>query len=150
MVERFEKFSLSIFEITRHWHKLASEEMAKYGLKGPHATYLLALYRFKDGITAPKLSELCGKDKADVSRMMSIMESKGLVTKESIGKNLYRGLLKLTDEGKKAAEFVKERAVVAVEMAGNGLSDESREQMYSALEIIAGNLRTLSHDGLPA
>lgn len=150
MVERFEKFSLSIFEISRHWHKLAGEEMAKYGLKGPHATYLLALYRFSDGITAPKLSELCGKDKADVSRMMSIMESKGLVTKESVGKNLYRGLLKLTDEGEKAAEFVKERAAVAVKMASDGLTDESREQLYKALDIIAGNLRTLSEDGLPA
>lgn len=150
MVERFEKFSLSVFEITRHWHKLASEEMAKYGLKGPHATYLLALYRFKEGITAPKLCELCGKDKADVSRMMSIMEKKGLVIKESVGKNLYRGLLKLTEEGRKAAEFVKERAAVAVEIAGNGLTEESREQFYNALEIISTNLRTLSEDGLPA
>ena len=77
MIERFGRFSFAIFEITRHWHKLASDEMAKYGLKGPHATYLTTLYSFKDGITAPKLCELCGKDKADVSRMMSIMEEKG-------------------------------------------------------------------------
>ncbi|MBQ8860305.1 MAG: hypothetical protein IJ015_03080 [Ruminococcus sp.] len=149
MIERFEKFSFAIFEITRYWHKLASEEMAKYGLKGPHATYLTTMYRFEEGITAPQLSELCGKDKADVSRMMSIMEKKGLVVKESVGKNLYRGLLKLTDEGKKAALHVRERVALAVDLAGKGLSNEDRETFYSALSLISDNLRTLCENGLP-
>lgn len=150
MVERFEKFSFAIFEITRYWHKLASEEMAKYGLKGPHAIYLTVLYNFEDGITAPQLSELCGKDKADVSRMMSIMEKKGLVVKESVGKNLYRGLLKLTDVGRKAAEQVRERAALAVDLAGKGLSPKDREAFYNALDLISENLRILSEDGLPS
>lgn len=150
MIDRFEKFSFAIFEITRYWHKLASDEMAKYDLKGPHATYLTTLYRFEDGITAPQLSELCGKDKADVSRMVSIMEKKGLVIKESVGKNMYRGLLKLTDEGKKAAQQVRGRAALAVEMAGNGLSDEDRDVFYKSLDLITNNLRTLSEDGLPS
>ena len=35
--ERFEKFSLAISEISRCWHKLAGDEMLRYGLKGPHA-----------------------------------------------------------------------------------------------------------------
>lgn len=150
MIERFEKFSFVIFEITRYWHKLASDEMAKYGLKGPHATYLTTLYRFEDGITAPQLSEMCGKDKADVSRMMSIMEQKGLVIKESVGKNMYRGLLKLTDEGKTAAQHVRERAALAVELSSKGLSDEDRETFYNALEIISTNMKALCADGMPS
>ena len=149
MVERFGRFSFAIFEITRHWHKLASDEMAKYGLKGPHATYLTTLYSFKDGITAPKLCELCGKDKADVSRMMSIMEKKGLVVKESVGKNMYRGLLKLTEKGRQAAETVRARVSLAVDLAGKGLSNEDRENFYKSLELISNNLRTLSEEGLP-
>ena len=149
MVERFEKFSFSIFELTRLWHKLASDEMAKYGLKGPHATYLTTLYRYEYGITAPQLCELCGKDKADVSRMMSIMEKKGLVVKEAVGNNMYRGLLKLTDEGKIAAQHVRERVALAVDLAGKGVSDKDREIFYSSLEIISANLRKLSEEGLP-
>lgn len=149
MLERFEKFSFEIFEITRCWHKLASEEMSKYGLKGPHATYVMALYRFRDGITAPKICELCGKDKADVSRMMAIMEDKGLVVKESNGKNLYRGLFKLTEKGIEAAEHVKKRVELAVDLAGNGLNDEGRENFYKSLEIISTNLRKLCDEGLP-
>lgn len=149
MVERFEKFTFYIFEITRYWHKLAGDEMSKYGLKGPHSTYLTALYKFEDGITAPQLCELCGKDKADVSRMMSIMEKKGLVIKEAVSKNKYRGLLKLTEEGKIAAQHVKERVALAVDLAGKGLSVEDRATFYRALEVISSNLKVLGEEGLP-
>ena len=61
MVERFERFSYAIFEISRYWHKLTTEEMEKYGLKGPHSIYLVVMHRFPDGITAPQLCEYCGK-----------------------------------------------------------------------------------------
>ena len=149
MVERFEKFTFYIFEITRYWHKLAGDEMSKYGLKGPHATYLTILYKFEDGITAPQLCELCGKDKADVSRMMSIMEKKGLVIKEAVGKNKYRGLLKLTQEGRVAAQHVKERVALAVDLSGKGLSDDDRATFYQALEMISTNMKTLCEEGLP-
>lgn len=149
MVERFEKFSFEIFEITRCWHKLASEEMSKYGLKGPHATYLMALLKYENGITAPQICELCGKDKADVSRMMSIMGKKGLVVKESNGKNLYRGLFKLTQEGRQAAVHVRERVSVVVDLAGKGLSESDRENFYKSLGIISSNLRSLCEEGLP-
>jgi len=149
MIERFERFSFAISEISKHWHKLASEEMEKYGLKGPHSVYLITMLRYADGITAPQICEVCGKDKADVSRMMSIMEKKGLVSKESIHQNQYRAVFKLTDEGKKAAKFVQERAGLAVELAGQDFDDEKRTIFYEVLESIATNLREISKAGLP-
>lgn len=149
MLDRFERFSLSIFEITRHWHKITSDEMEKYGLKGTHCVYLLAMHQHPEGVTATQLVELCGRDKADVSRMVSIMEQKGLVTREGVAKNLYRGLLKLTAEGIAAAEFVCRRVMVAVELASKGLDDMGRTIFYDALELIAGNLRKISSEGLP-
>lgn len=149
MVERFERFSLAISEISRHWHKLTAEEMEKYGLKGTHSVYLLTMLRCPDGITAPQLGELCGKDKADVSRMMAIMEQKGLVTKEGIYQNRYGGVFKLTPEGMEAAQHVRQRASLAVELAGKDLTEESRAIFYDALESITANLRTLSKEGLP-
>ena len=149
MLDRFARFSLAIAEIDRCWHKLAAEEMARYGLNSPHAVYLNTLCQYPDGITAAQLGELCGKNKADVSRMVTILEKKGLVRKEGIGGNLYRARLLLTDTGKQAAAHVRERAAVAVELAGAGLSDEKREIFYSALEQITENLQALSKDGLP-
>lgn len=149
MLNRFARFSLAIAEIDRCWHKLAAEEMAKYGLNSPHAVYLTTLYQFEEGITAARLGELCCKNKADVSRMVSIMEKKGLVQKESTGGNMYRALLKLTDDGKLAARAVQDRVALAVELAGAGLSEENRAIFYDALELITSNLQVLSKEGLP-
>ena len=149
MLNRFARFSLAIAEIDRCWHKLAAEEMAKYDLNSPHAVYLNTLYQYPEGITAAKLGELCCKNKADVSRMVTILEKKGLVRKEAVGGNLYRAKLLLTDDGKLAAEHVQGRAALAVELAGSGMTDAERETFYRCLERITANLQTLSKEGLP-
>lgn len=149
MIDRFERFSYAISEISRHWHKIAADEMAQHGLKGPHATYLTAIYRHEEGLTAAQLCELCGKDKSDVSRMMAIMEQKGLVQKEGIHLNGYRGKFLLTEAGTSAAEHVCRRASLAVELAGRELTDEQRAVFYEVLETIAANLREISKEGLP-
>lgn len=149
MLNRFARFSLAISEIDRCWHKLAAEEMAKYELNSPHAVYLTTLYNFDEGITAAKLGELCCKNKADVSRMVAILEKKGLVRKEAVGGNLYRAKLVLTTEGKKAAQHVQQRAALAVELAGSGMTDAEREVFYRCLELITSNLQILSKEGLP-
>ena len=149
MVNRFERFSLLLFEILRYWHKLTAEEMKKYGLKGAHSIYLLTMLRYPDGITATQICECCVKDKADVSRMMTLLEKKGLVKKEGVHQNLYKGVFKLTEEGRKAALFVSQRASLAVDIAGKDLTDEQRKVLYEALEQIASNLRKLNKEGLP-
>ncbi|MBE6626429.1 MAG: winged helix-turn-helix transcriptional regulator [Ruminococcaceae bacterium] len=149
MIDRFERFSLAISEISRAWRKLASEELAKYGLKGPHATYLTTMYRYPDGITVPKLCEVSGKDKSDASRMISILEEKGLAKKKVVDGSLYRGPWVLTDEGRNAAEQVSLRASRAVELAGKDLTDDTRTVFYEALESITANLTELCKDGIP-
>lgn len=149
MVDRFQRFSYAISELSRYWHKIASDEMEKYGLKGAHAVYFTTLYRMPEGITAAQLSEICGRDKADVSRAISIMEEKGLAIKEGGAKNQYRALLKLTDAGRQAAQQIGARAELAVELGGQGLTPEHREIFYTAMEQIVSNLQTLSENGLP-
>ena len=146
MVERFERFSLAISEISRYWHKIAAEEMEKYDLKGTHSIYLTTMYRYPEGITAAKLCELCGRDKAEVSRTVSVMEQKGLIQKTG---SSYRALLSLTQMGIEAAEHVRSRAALAVELAGADLTDAHRSVFYSALESITQNLQTISEQGLP-
>ena len=149
MLDRFERFSLAIAEIYRCWHKLAAEELAKYDLNSAHAVYLHTLYSNPEGITAAKLGDLSGKNKADVSRMVAILEQKGMLEKEAVGGNMYRALLKLTPLGQEAAQHVQERAAVAVELAGSGLSDSDRAIFYRSLEQITANLQSLSKEGLP-
>ena len=148
MLDRFERCSYCIFEISRCWRKLASEELGKYGLKSPHATYLTTIYKYPNGITMPQLCEVSGKDKSDASRMIAILEEKGMIKKQCVNGSLYRGVWILTDEGKQAAEQVSQRASRAVELAGKDLTDENRAIFYQALESITTNLQNLSKEGI--
>lgn len=147
MVDRFKQFSFSIFEISRCWHKLASEVMSRYGLKGPHAIYLVVLLHNPDGLTSAQLTETCGRDKADVSRALSIMESSDIVYRQR--GNAYRAKLYLTPKGIAAAEDVCRIASVAVEQGGKGISDDERIIFYRALSSITKNLTRLSQEGFP-
>ncbi len=149
MIERFERFSFLISEISRYWHKLAAQEMESHGLKGPHSVYLMALNKHPDGLTSAQLCEMCSRDKSDVSRMMAIMQQKGLVVKESNHQNLYRATFKLTSEGIDAVKKVSDRVELATSLVGEKLSQSEREILYSALESIKDNLKKFSEEGLP-
>ena len=148
MVTRFEQFSASVSCIHRCIQKIERVEMAKYGLKGPHAQCLLAMSRYPQGITASNLCAVCEKDKAAISRAVSELEREGLVERNIRGANHYRALLKLTEQGQAAARQVEERAKVAVEKAGEGMTGQQREIFYRVLHLIAGNLQTICEEGL--
>lgn len=149
MLERFDRFTSAISSIHRFIQKIERDEMAKYGLKGAAAQYLLALRRYPQGITAAGLCEVCDRDKAGISRIITDMESKGLLKRITSGDSQYRALLTLTEQGYQAADFVDRRATLAVALAGRDLSAEDRTTLYAALEQIAGNIRELSHKGIP-
>ena len=149
MLNRFELFTSGISALYRDVQKLERDEMEKHGLRGAFAQYLLAISQHPGGITAAELCEVCDKDKAAVSRIIGEMEAKGLLEKESGSTSQYRVKLHLTPEGEKAAAFVRDRASIAVEMAGSGLSDEDRKIFYSALERISANLQQICKDGIP-
>lgn len=149
MVERFERFSLAVSEISRNWHRIANEAMKSYGLKGAYSVYFTTMSRFPEGVTATQLVELCGRDKADVSRAMALLEKKGLVLRQSGDRKAYRARLLLTQDGLALAEQINQKAKAAVEYASRGLSDEKREVFYEALALITANMQGLSRDGLP-
>ena len=118
--------------------------MGKYGLKGPYSVYFTTLFRHPKGLTSAQLTELCGRDKAEVSRTISLLESKGLVIREAVGSSAYRALLRLTQEGFALAEVINQKAAMAVEMVSQGLPPEKRAVFYETLELITNNLQTLS------
>lgn len=149
MLDRFERFSVAISELSRYWHKITADEMEAYGLKGPYVVYFTTLYRYPEGLSAVKLGELCCRDKADVSRAISLLEKKGLIKKDKTKKSQYRAPIVLTEEGRHLAEDMILKANKAVELGGMGLTDEQRETFYYSLELITKNLQTLSEEGLP-
>lgn len=148
MISRYELFSTAVSCLYRDIQKIERMEMARFGLKGPHAQCLLAMNRCPQGITAAQLCELCEKDKAAISRTVAELEEAGLVERSERNGVRYRALLTLTERGNAAAGAVNQRATQAVEQAGAGLNDAQREVFYSVLEIIAGNLHTICKNGI--
>lgn len=149
MVHRYERFSSSVSGINRCIQKIETDVMERFGLRGSHAQYLATLRRYEQGLTVSQLSDMCMKDKAAVSRAVSEMEEKELISREAAGDNFYRAAIQLTDKGKEIAEYVAKNATAAVELAGKGLSNEEREIFYAALDLISGNLREICKSGLP-
>ena len=147
MIDRFERFSFAISDISRYWHKIAADEMEPYGLKGPYAVYFTTLYRYPEGVSAARLAELCSRDKADVSRALTRLEERGLLERTG-STSAYRAPVRLTAEGRHLAALINERARAAVEVGGKGLTEEQRNTFYTALELICANLHTLTEQGL--
>ena len=145
LTDRFERFSYAISEIYHYWHIIAAEVLEAYGLKGSSAVYFTVLNRFPTGITASKLGELCSRNKADVSRVISQMMQKGFVYTDG---RPYRTKLFLTAQGKEVAEHINERAEIAGDLGSAGLNEVQREAFYDALELIAANLKKIGNEGI--
>ena len=148
MLGRYEVLSGAISSMYHDIQKIERVEMAKFGLKGPHAQCLLALRRHPGGMTAAELCDACDKDKAGISRTVAELQAAGMVDREQPNGNRYRAKITLTEKGNAAAEAVSQRALLAVEMAGVGLEDEQRKVFYQVLNLISRNLHTICKDGL--
>ncbi len=150
MIERYEHFTYATNEINKFLKKLTGEEMKKHGLKSAHAIYFTVLANNAEtGLTATQMCELSGRDKADVSRMLALMEKKGLVIKKGVHQNLYNGVFVLTEKGLQISECVKQKAAKAVELAGKDLTEDARINFYNSLDSIVKNLRELARKGIP-
>ena len=148
MVSKYEIFSTVVSSLYHDIQRIERTEMAKYGLKGPHAQCLVVMDRYPGGITAARLCEICERDKAAVSRTVAELEEAGLLTRREQNGIHYRVPLVLTEAGKVAARDVNCVAGRAVEQAGFGLNDVQREVFYQVLGHIARNLHTISRNGL--
>lgn len=149
MIDRFEQLTYFIYGIYRDIQRIEKDEMEKCGLRGSYAQYLLALSRYPEGLTAARLCEICDKDKAATSRIITELVKLGLVRRGDGHTRSYNAKLTLTDNGREAAGFVHKKTEAAVKLAGNGLSDEARELMYSSLSLIHSNLKDICKSGIP-
>ncbi len=142
MEERFHTFTTLIANITRCIHKIKSEEMAEYDLKSSHLSCLYYLYKTKS-MTAKELCDMCGEDKANISRAIKYLEGKGYLTCRSKTEKRYQAPIDLTDLGKRVGERIAKRIDAILDRIGAGMNEEQRAVMYRALRVISGNLQEM-------
>lgn len=150
MIDRFSQFCTSIASIQRSILKIERTEMAKYGLKGPHANCLVAMARYPEGITAARLCDICDKDKAAISRTVSELENAGMVLRQDPEGKRYRSVLQLSEKGKEIANRVNDMVLLAVAKASDGYDKEKQQVFARVLNLVAGNLQDICRDGLEA
>ena len=148
MLTRFEQFCNAISIIQHSIQKIERAEMAKYGLKGPHAQCLLAISQYPDGITAAKLCDICEKDKAAISRAVAELEQADMLIRKDPDGKRYRSRLYLSARGREAADYVNQLVHNAVSQVSAGYDTQYREVFIHVLNLIAGNLQNLSRNSL--
>ncbi|MBQ8258462.1 MAG: transcriptional regulator [Clostridia bacterium] len=139
MQNRFETFTLLISRINRAIQKIKSEEMAEFHLKSSHVSCLYYLYK-ENSLTARDLCEICGEDKANISRSIKYLETNGYLVCESATAKRYLSALKLTEKGSTVGSHLSEKIDNILEEASIGLSDEDRKIMYRSLSVVSQNL----------
>ena len=143
MKERFETFTVLIAKISRSIKKIKNQEMAEYGLKGPHVSCIYYLYS-SEGLTATDLCERCEEDKATISRALDYLENCGYITCESKSAKRYKSPLILTEEGKIIGQKISEKVNRVLDEVGVGLSEQERIEFYRSLTVISNNLEECS------
>ena len=141
MQDRFERFVVSITELHRYLQKLKELEMGQLDLKAGYTMCLYHLGKHPEGLTATQLTELCKEDKAAISRTLSQLSAKGLVSCElPENKRSYRTLYYLTEEGSTVVRKIGSRIYSALAHGGDGMTEEQRVNLYDSLERISHNL----------
>ena len=140
MINRFEEFTNLISSIYKNMLRIRRNEMAKFGLKGPHAQCLVALSQYPEGVTMTQLCEICDLDKAAISRSVAEMEECGVILPRSNGENRYRALLVLSDKGYCIVNRLNEIIHDLILGAGYNVSEEDRETHYMVLRQVNANL----------
>ena len=142
MQERFKEFTVLIANINRCIYKIKAEEMADFNLKSSHVSCLYYIYK-EDSLTAKELCDVCGEDKANISRAIKYLESNGYLLCNAKTPKRYQSPLQLTDKGKEVGKYITEKIDSVLSYASVGLSEEYRKIMYQSLNLINDNLNTL-------
>lgn len=140
MQERFQEFTVLISSINRCIYRIKSEEMQDFNLKSSHVNCLYYIYKQKN-LTAKVLCDLCGDDKANISRALKFLENNGFIVCNSKTLKRYQSPLELTSKGSEVAKSICDKIDNVLAISSLGMSEENRKIMYECLNIINDNLK---------
>lgn len=141
MIHRFQDFVAGITACYKYIQRIKSMEMTELGLKGTHGMCLFYLYHTPAGLPAGQLCQLCGEDKAAISRTVAELQSLGYIAPQPASGKKYRLPLRLTPAGQEVGGRLDAMIEEWVQAGGDGLTEADRESFYRSLAQIAANLR---------
>jgi DNA-binding MarR family transcriptional regulator len=127
------------------WHRLSQHlgnQLKEAGADiTPDQFRLLTQLWKMDGCNQLHLSRLLGRDRSAITRMVSVLEKKGLLKRSADDSDARVNRIYLTREGKSLRHLAEQSAVKTLDQALAGFSREEAEVFKAMLEKMAQNLR---------
>lgn len=142
MEERFQAFTVLVSNLNRCIYKIKTEEMAEYNLKSSHVSCIYYIYRY-GSLTPKELCDLCGEDKANISRALKYLEENQYLIINNDSNKKYQRPIVLTENGVKIGKHLSEKINEILLIASEGLSEEKRNIMYEGLSLINNRLNKI-------
>ena len=142
MEERFQAFTVLVSNLNRCIYKIKTEEMAEYNLKSSHVSCIYYIYRY-GSLTPKELCDLCGEDKANISRALKYLEENHYLIINNDSNKKYQRPIVLTENGVKIGKHLSEKINEILSIASEGLSEEKRNIMYEGLSLINNRLNKI-------
>ena len=135
--EKFNEFTGLVSRAYTALHRVQERYMRDFGLRSVHVAAMLQLLSEPEGLTATELSERCGVDRAQISRVVSELERDGLTGEASPGeKRRYRGRLRLTEAGARKAEAMNALVAEKLNAVAGDLNPYDVQTFYKVLRQI--------------
>ena len=139
--DRFDKFYSTTCSILKSIQKLKSKYMMHYGLSSAHTMCLRHLYNSPEGLARTKLANLCDIDKAQISRIVNELCSKGYITEPESENGNYRKRLKLTALGKDTADGINQAVAQIHSFVSSDIPEDEISSFYTTLDLICEKLK---------
>ena len=139
--DRFDSFNHLLSSSGKSIQRLKVMGMLPFGLTGAHTLCLRHLYNNPDGLTRTKIVRLCDIDKAQVSRVINDLCSKGYVIETENESINYRKRLKLTPLGKDTTAKINNLILDLNSFVSSDIPEEDLAIFYKTFETICGRLK---------
>ena len=136
----FERFAQMLSSASKTLQRLKSKYMSRYGLTSTHTVCLRQLYDNPDGLTKSEMAEGCEMDKAQITRIMTELISKGYAESDSLRKAYNRKFF-LTEVGRQITQEINDVVNDIVRYVNKDIPREDVEHFYAIFEIINKKLR---------
>ncbi len=144
--ERFVPFVLYTERIAKNIKRLADKKMAPYGIRSAHIMCILQLAKSEIGLSSAELSNVCGVDKAFISRITSELMEKNYISRD-IGpkQGKYKTKFLLTEEGVKIHQIINDFISQFIKKVSKNTPVRKLEIFYEVLSSIDNELDIIAN-----
>ncbi len=114
--------------------------MSKYGLTSTHTSCLRQLYGNPDGLTKSEIAENCEIDKAQITRVVNELITKGYAATDDSGRAYNRKFF-LTEKGRAISEEINGIVLRVVDYVSGDIPKAEIESFYAIFERINNKLK---------